>query len=436
MPYLTPDEIPESATCRTLLIPSSSDWLAIVSGALTELTKSYNWQQQGSVTVDEAIAVMSAMIDEYYTGCTSCVLPMGQRPIRVSHTGHVEELIGDEWVEPEGDYAIPPITAREEGTEADQICLAAKNAVNVLEMLYEQVSEYFAAELSEAEAILAFVEFVGTTLGIAFAPITAAILIFALPIFAIFFAMMQYLTADLWDEDFSNNLICILTDCAENTAGVVTFDWDCFMEKLNAQVNNFLLSETQLRLNVQIGYLLSVIGGVDALNTAGATTEITNDDCSFCEPTFCIEIPYPEEGVTPATNTCAGGQGQWYYQVQIALNEVGSSSLYQIDHIEMDVVYTGSGIPAGNIYFSRGNVNCTFEEFYHVGESAPGTVLYELDPVDMYTQVNRIFFLASCSNNESNSMGATLQITRIRIEGHAITQLPDRILDFVGYYCD
>lgn len=40
----------------------------------------------------------------------------------------------------------------------------------------------------------------------------------------------------------------------------------------------------------QIEYLLLVIGGVDALNAAGATTAITDDDCSACETTWCYRF--------------------------------------------------------------------------------------------------------------------------------------------------
>jgi len=59
--------------CRPLSIPNDTAWLALVSGALTELTKPWNWQLDGAVTVDEACAAMQAMIDNYYTA--ECVAP-------------------------------------------------------------------------------------------------------------------------------------------------------------------------------------------------------------------------------------------------------------------------------------------------------------------------------------------------------------------------
>jgi len=63
MPYLTPDTIPAGTTCRVLLIPDSVEWLAIVQGALQELTYSWNWEESGAVTVLEACNRMIDMCD-------------------------------------------------------------------------------------------------------------------------------------------------------------------------------------------------------------------------------------------------------------------------------------------------------------------------------------------------------------------------------------
>jgi len=288
MPYLTPDSIPEDDNCRPLSIPASSDWLAIVSGALTELIKTYNWEQRGSVTVEEAVARMQTMIDDYYAGCVACTLPGGGSAIRVRADGHIEELLPDgTWGEPTGDYVLPPVEAREGGTEDDQICLAARNAANVLQLLYENISDSYADGLDDAEALTAFIEFVIVTIGVAFAPIAFAIAMFLLPIFAIAYIIVEEITADLWDESVTQAITCILIDCASNDAGVVTFDWDCFQRGLINEINDFALLPDQLRLFAQIQIMLQIIGGVDALNLAGNTTAITDDDCSFCPETWC-----------------------------------------------------------------------------------------------------------------------------------------------------
>jgi len=289
MPWLTPDSIPEDDDCRPLSIPADSAWLALVSGALTELTLPYNWQKFGTLTVAETVARMQEIVDNYYNSpCAMCLTPGDYRVTRISPSGHLQQLdpSGD-WTDATGDYVIPPPSARTEGTEPDQNCLAAKNATNVLSQLYESVSESFSSELSTDEAITAFIAAAVAAIGFEFAPITWSLAAIGFVAFEALFQALQYVTADLWTEDFSKQFECLLLNCAVNTAGVVTFDWDCFNSALLAQVNDMGLSEVQMRLYVQIGYLLYFIGGADGLNLAGRTTDITNDDCSFCTE-WCV----------------------------------------------------------------------------------------------------------------------------------------------------
>lgn len=59
--WLTPNEIPEATTCRSLLIPDDVDIVAAVSGALLPLTKQYNWEQFGTVTPEEIAEAMMTM---------------------------------------------------------------------------------------------------------------------------------------------------------------------------------------------------------------------------------------------------------------------------------------------------------------------------------------------------------------------------------------
>jgi hypothetical protein len=288
MPYVTPQDIPETDDCRSLLIPASSEWLALFGGALTEFIYKYNWEQTTGISVDDTIAKMTEIIEGFYAGCVQCTYPGGYRVIRITVDGHIEEL-GDngEWQEPTGDYVIPAPAAREGGTEADQICLAAKNAANVLSLLYENLSESWAGELSVDAAIVAFIGFISTTAVFALVPITWAIVIPLIAFFALVYKALSYLTADLWDEDFNEKLICLLVDCASNDAGVVTFDFECVMNGLYALATTPGFSEVQVRLNLQITYILQFIGGIGALNLAASTTDITNDDCSFCGDNWC-----------------------------------------------------------------------------------------------------------------------------------------------------
>lgn len=292
MPWLTPDSIPEGDTCRPLSIPSDSIWLALVSGALTELTQKYNWQQFGSLTVDETVAKMQEIVDSYYAGACACRLPGGGHIIRIGEHGHIEEL-GDDgtWGDPTGDYIIPPPTAREGGTEQDQNCLAAKNAVNVMDQLYETLSEAWASHLSEAEALTEFTLAIIAIIGFEAAPITFAIVAFFEVVFAALYTALEYLGADLWDENFTDQMTCFLLNCVNNDEGVITFDYDCLMGQLNSLTDSFGLTELQIRLYLQVSYIIYFIGGIDGLNLAARTTEISDDDCSFCALEWCKVWP-------------------------------------------------------------------------------------------------------------------------------------------------
>jgi len=321
MPYLTPQELPEDDVCRPLSIPADTEWLALFGGALTELTKTYNWEDSGGLSIEDTVAKMVEIINNWYdAGCQACTTPGGYRITRINAEGHLEQLDPEgEWIPAEDDYQLPPPEAREGGSEEDQICLAAKNAVNVLQQLYEEWTSYWDAELSLDEAITAFIEFVSGILGFAFAPIVWSIVAFLLPIFIAFYAAMEYLTADLWDENFSMQMACFLQECATDTDGVVTFDWDCFVTRLNTLADSFGLTEVQIRLYLQVMYLLYFIGGVDGLNLAGATTDITNDDCSFCECTgTSVSFVGSDQGFTlHAWGGYAGvgtyGSGHWLF---------------------------------------------------------------------------------------------------------------------------
>lgn len=297
MPWLTPDSIPEGDDCRPLLIPADSAWLALVSGALTELTLKYNWEKFGTLTVDETVAKMQEIVDGYYnTPCAACTVPGGYPVVRININGHLEELGADgTWQTATGDYLIPPPTARTEGTTPDQNCLAAKNATNVLFTLYSSLSNSFAHELSADEALVAFISAAIAAIGFEFAPITFAIAAVGFVIFEALFSALQYVTADLWTDAFTQQFTCLLLNCVNNTAGVVTFDWDCFNNALLAQVNPGGLSEVTMRLYLQIGYLLYFIGGADGLNLAARTTAIDNDDCSFCEIEHCFLVDFKVE---------------------------------------------------------------------------------------------------------------------------------------------
>lgn len=311
MPYLTPQELPETDICRSLSIPDNTEWLAFFGGVLTELTKTYNWEFSGGLTVAETVDKMQDIVDAYYASiCEGCTLPGGGKIIRIGAHGHIEQLDDSgAWGDPTGDYVIPPPDARTGGTAADQNCLAAKNATNVLEQLYENLAESWDAHLSEAEAGTEFIGLVVGLVGFEFAPITFGVVAFFLALFGALYAALEYLGSDLWDAAFTNQMTCFLVDCASNDAGVVTFDWDCLMTRLNSLTDSFGLTELQIRLYLQVTFMLYFIGGIDGLNLAARTTDITNDDCSACDVEWCYEFLFElgEQGWTAVSPTTYSG---------------------------------------------------------------------------------------------------------------------------------
>jgi len=280
-----------------------------ILGALEGLTLAYNFYESGDLSPDDAAELFRVIVQSAPYNLKTCANPSGGKILHVATNGHVEQLSdANTWETPDGEYTIPPVPEREGGTEDDQICLASKNAANVLQLLYENVADSFNNDLDEAEAATALTLTLISLIGSEFAPITFGLVTFFGIVFSVLYGLLEFIVADLWDEDFTASLVCILRGCASNDGGVVTFDYDCFNDALAAQTTVFDLTFAQLRLFGQIQYLLMVIGGVDALNAAGATTAITDDVCDCgCDE---FNVTYDENrgtGVDNPTTIVPGG---------------------------------------------------------------------------------------------------------------------------------
>jgi microcystin-dependent protein len=68
MGYLTPNEAPGKAICRALFIPNNEECLAVVRGALEELTVSDNWDKFGALSREQAAALFVDMFDRFCLG--------------------------------------------------------------------------------------------------------------------------------------------------------------------------------------------------------------------------------------------------------------------------------------------------------------------------------------------------------------------------------
>jgi len=226
---------------------------------------------------------MQDMIDIYYNGCTPCMIPGGTPLFRLNPTtGAIEELLPDgTFGTPEGDYALPDTPAREEATADERMCAASANAANVLQTLYESLSDSFSESLSYDAAVAAFVAALAGAIGSVFGIIvTPLIVIFAL-LFGVVYATVEFVTADLWDSEFTSKLVCVLLSCASDDGEVVHFDLHCVLDTLAHGTNIFDPTSSEIRLFGQIYTMLNFLGA-QALDAAGATTAITDADCSGC----------------------------------------------------------------------------------------------------------------------------------------------------------
>lgn len=78
MPWLTPDEIPESTQCGTLLVPDNPAIIAAVIGALYDLTLPENWELFGAITPEQIASAMQIMFDGFFEDCpVASNLPVG-----------------------------------------------------------------------------------------------------------------------------------------------------------------------------------------------------------------------------------------------------------------------------------------------------------------------------------------------------------------------
>lgn len=290
MPYLTPDNIPEDVICRPLFIPNSSLWLAIVSGAILELTREWNWEQAGELSPAECAARMQELQQQYYDDeCGGGDCP----PVfRIGENGTIEERIGDEWGAPTGDYVLPPTPPRGESTANDRRCLAAANAANVLAQVYEEASDDFQANVDLDAAAINFAAALATALLVpVYGLVAVGLIAVGRIIWQVAYDTLQFIGDDFWTSEFTGQLRCILFDCAVDVGGgVIHFDYDLFLEKL-AHATEITADLYSIRLFGQISYLMTFIGS-EGLDAAGATTAIDDAvcDCTVCSVTYHDEL--------------------------------------------------------------------------------------------------------------------------------------------------
>lgn len=285
--WLTPDTLPTETFCRQLSIPNDPLILAAVSGALYPLTKSYNWEEYGSVTPDEIASAMLDMFDAYVSQTTgdcegngmtcadvlACLGAAGvslyEYPfVRKSPTTGLPQWSIDEttW------WELETVTT----TPVGETCLAATRAALVMGRFWQQTfvaaGELFFGALATANAFLQQVN--QGLLGILYgsnAQLANAI------IFTDFDFSTYMVQSDLTENQY-DLLTCLLLEHATlQDDGTVTFNFGAVRDNLIST------------LGVNPGTALTLLfdyAGEAGLNQAGQVGITDVGDCSSCGAWF------------------------------------------------------------------------------------------------------------------------------------------------------
>lgn len=434
--FPTPNSTPDVSIRRIFIVPNSEEWLGLLEGAAQVLLDEWRFYDWGTLTPAETVAAFNDIIIASYTNVCACELPGGGSVLRLNTTtGRLQQIGSDgTWIEPEGDYAVPPITPREGGTPADKKCLAAANAANVLETLYESVTDSIASELEAAEAYAALVTAFIAAVGWEFAPIAFALAAFFLIVFTVAYEIIALLAADVWDGTFTETLQCALFECASvDGEGVVTFDWPCVQGKLAAGTD--ALNFDQIRLFNQLNFIIQVLGGADGLNLAGATTAITSADCT-CN-IWCHVISGSEFATYFAI---LGGFGSISGGLNSGLIHIGAPANTEYRGFDAILTMPSSATVTRievTLTFSLGTFsgpNPTNESLFRILRWSEGTILtrllYPTEPVSPeiwtgdVTDSQLLFAMKSGYQSGSSDPGGTCSITEIRLSGTGANPFP------------
>lgn len=292
MPYqwLTPDlPTPDNRRGRCFSVPDDVQLVAAVSGALLPLTYAASWEKFGSMTPDEAAAIMSAAFEDFVSDdkedCKGIPSIQGKRLVRLSPTTKKWQQIaadGETWEDPTGDLEVPAQTGRSEPTDEEKICMAATNAAHVLHLLYDEALELYENEIDPAAALDFWGDYAGEiifeALGLLvshFAPLVGYM-------WTTLYGIMEILTYSAWGEKLEEKLVCVLQENASISGDIVTFDFPAVQTGI---FTSGYTADQDLLVLGQVWYFLAIIGA-DGLNLAGETTAITEPDCYSCEYWF------------------------------------------------------------------------------------------------------------------------------------------------------
>lgn len=312
----TPNEIPQGAICRPLFIPADESWLALISGALAELTAPHNWEQVGALTPLECAERMAQMFQEYINGIcgigeenldvrqnpdTPCLLEKDDGSgwqtfadlrlcppkVRLTSSGAGLEVStngGVTWNEAE----LPAIPPAPVVAGHDTLCNAAASAVEVYRQTMSEIFRLFNDGVEVMIVVSAIIAMLASWFF--FPP--------ALPLVFSFFVELQTIVESLtvadFDSDKQEELRCIFFCAMTLDEGVARIDWASVTAEIEARVS---VSPPNIWLMLRY---LALIVGQDGTERAAATGVIQNAicGCEDCPPDFMLKAMDGDTGVT------------------------------------------------------------------------------------------------------------------------------------------
>lgn len=302
--------------CICVPVPDDAEWIAKFYGAIYTLSQQIWWDRDEAHTAKVVAArwleVYLEAMNDPCGGGLPCEVPADPRfgleliikLIRKGVGGFTEMWDGFEWGPPTGDIEVPPMPVR---TEPDRLCLAARNAANVLDVTYEEATDSWNIEHTELALWNVILDGLISLVGAFAGPTAVAYATYAKSITDIFVEGFDAIADDVWTPEFTEELTCLFYEFASDDAGVITFDFDAINERLiELQAAAIVsLNENRALLISQVGYLLFVIAA-DGLNHAGATTAITEYDCSCVLP-WCYSFDFSVSNGGWAVTPSPGG---------------------------------------------------------------------------------------------------------------------------------
>ena len=276
MPYLTPDTPPEDTVCYTLQIPNDVTWIGIVKGAVSELIKSYNFEEFGTFsTVDTAYRFLQMYQEFVFSECDmGCCYDVVAH--RVTTDGAMEISIdgGTTWIPDPQDprLTVTQLPAPVPSGVSSTKCDAASNGKQHFEDAILGASEALDSAVTVIELVT---DLLLLLLAALFLPEALPVLIpLLLTVSTALFALGKVAFDAYWTTDEKDKILCALY-CYISEDG--TFDATSF-----AQVKSKLTADLTSSPAKDWFIQQLVVMSVNGLNNFCAYGSAANSDCSTC----------------------------------------------------------------------------------------------------------------------------------------------------------